>query len=106
MCPWAIRDWAMNNDSSIGMEDLMLLLGVGIATFLAQKFLTIALKYANPATLAPISYTGILYSGLLGWIFWDEMPEALTLAGMILVVCGCVLTVFMNRPSAAAQPTA
>lgn len=71
-------------------KDLFWLLGVGISTYLAQKFLTVSLKYANTTTLAPICYSSILFSGFFAWIFWYEIPDRWTLLGMFLVIAGCL----------------
>lgn len=81
----------------IEIKDLYYCVGVGIATYLGQKFFAYSSNFAHPTTLAPICYTSILYSGLLAWILWQEVPDGATLAGMFLVVVGCILTVFLNR---------
>lgn len=98
--PMAIMNWA-----AIAWYDLIFLIGVGLSTYLAQKFFAISLKFATPAVLAPVCYTCILYSGVIGWLFWNEIPEGITLAGMILIVFGCLLTIFMSRVKTITSPT-
>ncbi len=91
---FAIHYW-----TPLSLKDFVLLLGVGISTYSGQKIFAYSCRFAHPTTLAPICYTSILYSGLLGWMFWNEIPDKETILGMAFVILGCVLTVFMNRPS-------
>ena len=83
--------------SPIAIKDFVLLCGVGMVTYLGQKCFMYSCNFAHPTTLAPICYTSILYSGLLGWIFWGEIPDNNMLAGMALVITGCILTLLMTR---------
>jgi drug/metabolite transporter (DMT)-like permease len=89
---FAIRYW-----TPLSVKDFVSLLGVGFATYSGQKIFAYSCRFAHPTTLAPICYTSILYSGLLGWIFWSEIPDDETILGMAFVILGCILTVFMNR---------
>lgn len=92
-----VLPWAIMHGRVLGTHDFIFLIGVGLSTYLAQKFFAISLKFTTPAVLAPVCYTCILYSGILGWLFWDEIPEGITLGGMILILFGCLLTIFMSR---------
>src|SRR5262249_25997996 len=87
----------LKNWSPLTLKDCLFLLGVGVSTYLAQKFVTLSLHYANATTLAPITYVSILFTGLFGWLIWDEIPAKITLIGMTLVIAGCMLTVLFNR---------
>jgi drug/metabolite transporter (DMT)-like permease len=87
-----IKNWV-----PLGLSDLIWLLGVGINTYLAQKLFTMSLSYAHASTLAPISYTSIVFSGLLDWIIWHEIPDAMTLFGMLLVILGCIVSIFISQ---------
>lgn len=99
--PWAIMRWP-----TISLNNFIFLVGVGLSTYLAQKFFAISLRFATPTVLAPICYTCILYSGFLGWLFWNEIPEAITLGGMALIIFGCLLTIFMSRAKPVASRSA
>jgi drug/metabolite transporter (DMT)-like permease len=41
--------------------------------------------------VALISYSTILFSLGLGWIFWAEVPDALSLLGGVLIIGGAVV---------------
>ncbi len=100
-CPFVVM-----YGSPISVRDLLGLLGIGFSTYVAQKLFTTACRYANATTLAPICYTSILFTGIFGWIFWDEIPESVTLLGMFLVVFGCILSILMSKTSAKLQEAA
>lgn len=84
------------NFSTINIQDLIFLVGVGISTYLAQVLLTQALKFASASTLAPICYSSIFLSGILSWIFWHEIPAKITLLGMLLILMGCLITMLLS----------
>ena len=80
-------------------KDLVLLCGIGVTTYLGQNLFAYSCNFAHPTTLAPVCYTSILYSGLLGWIIWHEIPDGQVLAGMFLVISGGILTIINKRIS-------
>ncbi|MES2614721.1 MAG: DMT family transporter [Bdellovibrionota bacterium] len=93
----------LKNYPSLTMKDFVLLCTVGITTYLAQKLLTVSLKYANATTLAPICYSSILFTGMFAWIFWHEIPDKITLLGMAFVIFGCLLSLLLNRFNSKSQ---
>lgn len=90
--PLAFTHW-----THLTSKELIALLGVGVSTYLAQKYLAISLKYASPATLAPVCYTSILFSGLIAWMVWHETPKNENLLGMFLIVAGCLATILVSN---------
>ena len=55
--------------------------------------------YANaPAsTIAPLTYFGVIFAGVFGWLFWDQIPDAKSLVGMLLIVTGGIMAI-LARP--------
>lgn len=45
-----------------------------------------SLLYASAGTFVPLCYSCLLFSGLIGWIFWHELPDYFTALGMALVI--------------------
>lgn len=89
---FAVKHWV-----PLSSHDLWLLFGVGLVTYLGQTIFSYASRFAHPTTLAPTCYTSILYSGIIGWIFWHEIPDNKTQLGMLLVILGCLFTIIMNK---------
>lgn len=55
-----------------------------------QTFLTYAFSHNRAARVAPFSYVTVVLGGLAGWLWWDELPDAGSLVGAVLVTGGCV----------------
>jgi len=71
---------------------------IGIFSQLGQIFLTNALQKERVAGVAIINYSGLIYALLAGSIFFNEPQSAESLAGMLLVVFGVLLSVvYSNR---------
>ncbi|WP_461534769.1 DMT family transporter [Spongorhabdus nitratireducens] len=75
---------------------------IGFAICLTMWCYTRAYTCAPASVVSPLNYTGIVFSGLLGWIVWDHLPDTLALSGMLLVVVAGLLAVFLNSSGAKA----
>ncbi|MCB1704021.1 MAG: DMT family transporter [Halioglobus sp.] len=73
------------------VESLVLLLLVGIFTQVGQLGLTHAMRYETAGKAAAYSYVQVVFAVLLGWLLFDEIPSAWTLAGGALIISGALL---------------
>jgi len=71
-----------------GLQDLLLLIAIGVLTQIAQIFLTKAYQSEMANKVAGITNTGIIYALGLGWIFFGEVFDWKVIAGMLLVIGG------------------
>ncbi|WP_368501971.1 DMT family transporter [Photobacterium sp. 1_MG-2023] len=62
------------------------LFAIGAVSLLGQIFLTKAFTHENAAVVAVTRYIGIVFNILWGVLFWQEIPEALTLMGGVMIV--------------------
>lgn len=85
-------DWK----TPLGWDWLFLFL-IGAFSQLGQIFLTNALQRERAASVAIVNYTGLVYGISIGWIIFGEAQTPESLAGMILVVCGVVLSVIYSK---------
>lgn len=86
-------DWR----TPVGSDWLYLFL-VGVFSQLGQMFLTNALQKERVAGVAIINYTGLVYALIVGSLVFGEEQSTLSLAGMLLVVFGVLLSlVYTNR---------
>ena len=69
------------------------LIGIGIAMALAQLLLVLAYEQASPSRVSPFNYSVVVFSGIIGWIIWNEVPNTLSILGTILVCVGGILSV-------------
>jgi drug/metabolite transporter (DMT)-like permease len=70
--------------------ELVLLGAMGITGGVMQLCSANAIRRAEVTVLAPFEYTSLLWSTLLGYLFWDEFPGAHLWLGAFLV-CSSVL---------------
>ncbi|SIQ48701.1 Uncharacterized membrane protein [Paracoccus thiocyanatus] len=61
----------------------LLLGGFGTA---AQALLIRAFSLAEAAAIAPFGYTGLIWAGLWGWLFWGTLPDRWTVIGALIIV--------------------
>jgi drug/metabolite transporter (DMT)-like permease len=67
-------------------ETLLLLLAVGSTATVGQLFLTKAFAAGPPAKISVVSMMQVVFALLLDVLLWDRQFNALTLAGMALVM--------------------
>jgi drug/metabolite transporter (DMT)-like permease len=89
---FTIFDW-----QTPGGWDWLYLFLIGAFSQLGQIFLTNALQKERAASVAIVNYTGLIYGLLIGWLVFGETQTAASLAGMILVVVGVVLSVIYSK---------
>lgn len=78
--------------------DWLYLFLIGVFSQMGQIFLTNALQKERVAGVAIINYSGLIYALLIGSLVFGEQQSAESLAGMLLVVFGVLLSVvYSNR---------
>lgn len=81
--------------------DAAWLLGIGLAAAGGQFGLTAAFRHAPAAEVSLISYSLIVFSALIGWLFWGEIPDAASLVGGTLIILAGAAVVLRGRVPAA-----
>lgn len=66
-------------------EALGLMVVAGIFATSGQLLLTRGYALAPAALVGPFTYSSVVFAALFGWLLWGEMPDALSLAGAVLV---------------------
>ena len=90
--PLAITNW-----QSIPIFSLPFMAGIGLSIWLTMWLYTLAYSYAKATVISPISYSGVLFTGTLGWIFWDQLPAKSAIAGAVLIILGGLGSVYLGR---------
>ncbi len=76
------------------------LAGVGAASAVAHMLMTYALRYAPSATLAPLHYLEIVSAATLGYVIFNDFPNALTWVGIGIIVASGLYIVHRERVTA------
>jgi drug/metabolite transporter (DMT)-like permease len=78
-------------------KQLFFLLSTGVTAAVGQFGLTHAYRLAPANEVAIYNYTSIVFAGILGFIFWRELPDILSLIGSITIVFVSIYLYFYNK---------
>jgi len=81
----------------LSRREIELLVSSGASLFVGSWLLAYSLRHGKASTLGPIAYTGVVYSGILGWLIWGHIPDVLSFIGMILVITGGILSIYFEK---------
>jgi drug/metabolite transporter (DMT)-like permease len=76
------------------------LFGVGFWAAVSHMCMTYALKYAPSATLAPLHYSEIVTAVILGYLIFGDFPNAMTWAGIVVIVASGLYIIHGERRTA------
>ena len=74
-----------------------LLFAIGALGTAGHLCMTIALRFAPSATLAPLQYIEIPVATFLGWLFFRELPDGLAALGIMITIGAGVFVVMSER---------
>jgi len=70
--------------------ELVMIIVIGVISALGFWLLATAYRIGNAPTVAPFEYTSMLWATLLSYLLWDEVPNATTLIGALMIVASGV----------------
>jgi len=79
----------------------LMILSLGLTAGIGQFFLIRAFHITLASTLSPLLYFQLIWAMLLGWALFSQLPDLLTVAGMLVIGASC-FSLVMNQPRAAA----
>jgi len=74
------------------------LLLLGVFATIGQLTLTRAYLYAPAASVGPFLYAGPVFAGVLDWLVWGRLPDALFVAGAVVVIAAATLALRLQHP--------
>lgn len=96
--------WVFNGSGVAELDPVMpdrlnwlWLFGVGFWAAVSHLCMTIALKYAPAATLAPLHYLELPMAVLLGYLIFHDFPNALTWVGIVIIVGSGLYVIHRER---------
>lgn len=73
-------------------EQWLFIVFAGVFGVLGQTLMTFSYRYAEASTIAPIDYTNIIMSVLLGYLFFDEVPSwSIWLGAPLVIAAGGII---------------
>ncbi len=76
---------------------VLLLLFAAAATLIGHLWIIKSLRIGDIATVAPFRYAGIVWAILLGLMLWGEVPDALSLLGIAILIAAGLYTFHRER---------
>lgn len=83
--PWALAEWHWPDTTG-----WLLFLAQGGTSTIAQMFIIRAFRQGEASLLAPIEYTALIWVGLFGYIFWDEIPTIQVVIGAAIIIASAI----------------
>src|SRR5690606_25858345 len=87
----AIAPLYIANAEPVPIEAWPWLIYIGVAMYVSFLLYTRAYRYASASSLAPTTYFAVAFAGLLDWLIWEHVPDAMALGGIALVIAGGVV---------------
>jgi drug/metabolite transporter (DMT)-like permease len=67
------------------------MLALGALATAGHLIFTLAYREAPASTLAPVNYMHIAFATVLGWLVFQQLPDALGFTGMALIAAAGLL---------------
>ena len=81
LLPYLIFDYR-----EMSMYQFFMLMLAGASATIGQYGVTFAYRYAAAKNISVFDYSQVLFSGILGFIFFSELPDLQSLIGYIIVI--------------------
>jgi len=85
------RKWFIDFNANI-----LLMAATGVTATIAFLFLFTAYSIASPSVVSPFEYSILLWSPLIGWLYFDEIPSLNTAIGILIIVSSGIY-IFMRE---------
>jgi drug/metabolite transporter (DMT)-like permease len=85
-------------------SELVLLTAVGFLGISGQGLITHGLALGEATVLVPLDYSRIVYSAVLGFLLFGELPGPWSFAGMALIVASSLYLVLTEKKKIPAAP--
>jgi drug/metabolite transporter (DMT)-like permease len=77
---------ALPSWTPVESRHLPLLGGLALSGFLAQLALTEAFSHGEASVVAPFEYTALACGIAIDWLFWQTLPDQITLIGAAIII--------------------
>ena len=67
-------------------SDITLLILVGLLGGMAQYLMTLSYQHLAIGIVSPLKYLSIVFSGVIAYLVWAEVPDLQSLCGILLII--------------------
>jgi len=93
--PFVIQNYKVIFILNLHQWGLLILLG--FLTYVCQSILASAFARGSTHMLGALSYITVAFSGLLGWMIWQHMPDWISMIGICIVAFSGILAIVSER---------
>ncbi len=79
------------------LQEATLLVGAGICGGIGQVLLTESFRHADMSLVAPFEYTSLVFSIVIGFLVFGDIPTATMIAGSLIVVAAGVVIIYREH---------
>ena len=87
---------ALNYWQPINMESYIIFFGIGLFFSLGFYFQINALSKARASIIQPFHYTLIFWAIILGYIFYDDIPDLFTITGAAIIAVSGIFVMYQT----------
>jgi drug/metabolite transporter (DMT)-like permease len=80
------------------IKDLAIMALLAVFATAGQLLFTVAVRRESAATLAPYTYTSIIWATLFGFIVWGETLSLLSIAGIVSIIGSSIAVAIREEP--------
>ena len=77
--------------------NLIPLMGLGVMGSLGHYFMAQAAKSAEVVVITPFEYTSFIFLGIMGYFFYNEVPDTSVFIGMFLIILSGIYIVYREQ---------
>jgi drug/metabolite transporter (DMT)-like permease len=78
----------------VSMSSLMHLLLAAVLVLVGYQSIIVAMRTGEISFIAPFRYTSLIFSSLLGFVFFAEFPDSWTLVGAAIIIASGLYTFY------------
>lgn len=78
--------------SPMTLTQVAILLGAGAGAAIGQFGVTAAYRYAEPRSIALYDYTNVVFTAMLGFAFFSQVPDFASVAGFLVILLAAALS--------------
>ena len=90
--PIALWQW-----QPLDIRTISFIVAAAAAFLTFQLLLVKAYRYAEPHQIGVFQYSSVIFAAIIGWLFFNEIPNGVALAGMVLITLGGALAIYLEQ---------
>ncbi|WP_460752798.1 DMT family transporter [Marinomonas epiphytica] len=84
--------WGQGDSLMLPMEQWPLMLTVALTLYVGMYWYNKAYTFAPASLISPVSYIGVVFSGVWGWLIWGHVPDFYACIGMICIFVSILIS--------------